>query len=96
MRLTAPFARKLAVLGIAATGLAMVAAAPPAAAQYYNACAPGSYLAPGYGCVPYAYAPGYVYPPDLSFGYVGVWPQGGGWHGGWDHGGRDHGGGHGR
>src|ERR1700740_1474646 len=82
---------------------ALVAAAvmaQPAAAQYYFACPPGFYFAPGYGCLPYA--PGYAYSPyyyDYApFGYAwgGGWGGWGGWHGGgWGHGGFGHGFAHG-
>lgn len=98
MRLASSSTRKLAVFGIVATAAATLAAMQPAAAQYYPACPAGYYLSPGYGCVPYAYAPGYAYAPDpaFAFGFVGGgWGWGHGWaHGGWGHGGGFHGGGH--
>ncbi|HEV2547887.1 MAG TPA: hypothetical protein VGU20_11145, partial [Stellaceae bacterium] len=97
MRLARSFTCKLVFCGAL---IAATAAAYPAAAQYYYGCPAGFYLAPGYGCVPYA--PGYAYSPyyydDEPF-YAGVWGGWGGWHhgwGGWHHGGWDHGGfGHG-
>ena len=78
--------RSLAVCG--AITLASAAASGPAAAQVYGygACAPGYYLAPGYGCLPFGYGYGY------GFGSIGaVWPGyyggwGGGWGRGWGHG----------
>src|SRR5579864_4062324 len=98
MPLGLSFTRKSVFCGalIAATA----ATTYPAAAQYY-ACPPGSYFAPGYGCVPYA--PTYAYSPyDYDYAPYGyAWGGGwgwGGWHhgwGGWHHGGWGGGWGHG-
>jgi hypothetical protein len=106
MRLAQSFTRKLAFLGIL---IAATAASYPVAAQY-DACPTGYYLAPGYGCLPYApdaYSP-YYYDYAPLYGYADG-RDGGRGHDGFDHdfghdgfghgfehgGGFAHGGGHG-
>lgn len=108
MNLGQSLARKLTVPAMLAVAAATVAAPRPAMAQYYYNCPAGYYYVPAYGCLPYAYAPGYGYPYyDYygygPFGYIGGWGGWGGWEwghrggwgraGGWGHGGWGHGGG---
>lgn len=105
MNLGQLLARKLTIPAMLAVAAATVAAPRPAMAQYYYNCPAGYYYAPAYGCLPFAYAPGYGYPYyDYygygPFGYIGSWGgwgwgHRGGWGraGGWGHGGWGHGGG---